>query len=240
MILMTWIRNQSFLIPIHLHQRKVMRVMDVEEEEDALGEVKELIKSITARLDRWEAERCAEDFPAFEEDAFGISTMDDDEDPEEGEDAWGGVMEQIKSLSTQLERLESEDNGEDFPVLEADVLGSSFEEDIEDFIAALVSAPDEPVVSDLKEEAMAEVDGSLFLHEISHDVFTFGVEMEDREVVPFLQNGGVLFSPNFDDYLEEEQQSPTSQLVTIGEANLYMTATNQILSWICWISKNRP
>jgi hypothetical protein len=42
-------------------------------------------------------------------------------------------------------------------------------------------------------------------------VFTFGVEMEDREIVPFLQDGGVLFSPSFDDYLEEEKQIPTSQ-----------------------------
>jgi hypothetical protein len=60
---------------------------------------------------------------------------------------------------------------------------------------------------------MVEMDCSLFLHEISHDVFTIGVEMEDREIVPFLQNVGVLFSPNFDDYLEQEQQTPTSQFV---------------------------
>jgi hypothetical protein len=214
---------------------------DPGEEEDALGEVRELVKSLSAQLDRWEVERCAEDFPAFEEDALGISTMDDDEDPREEEDALSKLMEQVKSLSARLERLESEDNVEDFPVLEADVLGGSFEEDIEDFIAVetLVSAPDEPVVSDLKEEAMVEMDCSLFLHEISHDVFTFGVEMEDREIVPFLQDGGVLFSPSFDDYLEEEQQSPTSQFADHREASLYMTTTNQILSWICWISKSR-
>jgi hypothetical protein len=50
--------------------------------------------------------------------------------------------------------LGSEDNEEDFPVLEADVLGSLFEEDIEDFtvVGTLVSAPDESIVSGLKEE----------------------------------------------------------------------------------------
>ena len=61
-----------------------------------MGEIEELIKSIAARLDRWEAKRCAEEFP----------------------------------------------------VLEADVLGGSFEEDIEDFIAveALIFMPEVPVV----------------------------------------------------------------------------------------------
>jgi len=36
-----------------------------------------------------------------------------------------------------------------------------------------------------------EVDRSFFLHEISHDVFTFGIERKDREAVPFLRDGGV-------------------------------------------------
>jgi hypothetical protein len=62
-----------------------------------------------------------------------------------------------------------------------DVLGSSTEDENEDFIAveALVSAPDELVVSYLKEESIVEEDCSLFLHDISHDVFTFGIEMKD-------------------------------------------------------------
>jgi hypothetical protein len=34
-----------------------------------------------------------------------------------------------------------------------------------------------------------EEDCSFFLHEISHDVFTFGIEEKDRETVPFLQDG---------------------------------------------------
>jgi hypothetical protein len=136
-----------------------------------------------------------------------------DEDPKEEEDALGEVMELIKSLTAKLERLEVERCAEDFPALEADVLGSPTEDDNEDFIAveALVSAPDEPVVSDLKEEAIVEEDCSLFLHEISHDVFTFGIEKKDQEIIPFLQDGGVLCSPSFDDYSDEEQQSPTSQ-----------------------------
>jgi hypothetical protein len=57
-----------------------------------------------------------------------------------------------------------------------------------------------------------EEDCSLFLHEISHDVFTFGIEKKDREIVPILQDGGVLCSPSFDDYSDEEKQSPTSHL----------------------------
>jgi hypothetical protein len=51
---------------------------------------------------------------------------------------------------------------------------------------------------------------SLFLHDISHDVFTFGIEKKERGIVPFLQVGEALFPPNFDDYLEEEQQNSTS------------------------------
>jgi hypothetical protein len=47
---------------------------DPGEEEDALGEVRELVKSLSSQLDRWEIERCVENFPAFEEDALGIST----------------------------------------------------------------------------------------------------------------------------------------------------------------------
>ena len=50
---------------------------DPEEEEDASGQVMELIKSITTRLDRWEAEQCAEDFPSFEAEALSNSTEGD-------------------------------------------------------------------------------------------------------------------------------------------------------------------
>jgi hypothetical protein len=84
----------------------------------------------------------------------------EDEDLEEDEDALGEVMELVKSLSAKLERLESEESAEDFPVLEVDVLGSSTEDDDEDFIVveALHSAPNEPVVSYLKEEAIVEED----------------------------------------------------------------------------------
>jgi hypothetical protein len=102
-------------------------------------------------------------------------------------------MELVKSLTTKLERLESEDNVEDFPVLEADVLGSSSQDDNEDFIVfeALVSTSDEHAISNLKEESIVEEDCFIFLHKISHDVFTFGIENQDQEIVPFLQDGGV-------------------------------------------------
>jgi hypothetical protein len=73
-------------------------------------------------------------------------------------------MKLVKYLSAKLERLESEESTEDFPVLEADVLGSSIEDNNEDFIIveALHYSPEVPVV------------------------------------------------PRFDDYSDEEQQSPTS------------------------------
>lgn len=111
--------------------------------------------------------------------------------------------------------MESDDNAKDFPVLEANSLGISSEDDNEYFIAveALVFASNETVISYLKEESIVEEDCSLFLHEIYHDVFTFGIENQDQEIVPFLQDGGVLCSLGFDDYSSEEQQSPTSQFV---------------------------
>ena len=97
----------------------------------ASGRVMELIKSIATRLDRWEAERCAEDFPPFEEDDFGIPTMDNYEDPREEEDALGGVMELMKSITARLDRWEVEQCAEDFPSFEADALSSSTESDYE-------------------------------------------------------------------------------------------------------------
>jgi hypothetical protein len=81
-------------------------------------------------------------------------------------------MELVKSLSAELEELKAEhecflfeENAEDFPALEEDVLGSSTEDDDEYFmvVEALYSSPEVPVV------------------------------------------------PSFDDYSDEEQQSPTSQ-----------------------------
>jgi hypothetical protein len=87
--------------------------------------------------------------------------------------------------------LEFEDNEEDFPVFEADDLSSSFEEIIEDFLDVLASAPDDPAVLDLNKESIVEEDFSFFLHEISHDVFTFWIEEKDRETIPISQDGGV-------------------------------------------------
>jgi hypothetical protein len=79
-----------------------------------------------------------------------------------------------------------------------------------------------------------EEDSSLFLHEISHDVFTFGTERKDREIVPLWP-----VVPRFEDYSDKEKQSPTSQFTTREVTNLYMIVTNQVLSWMCRISKNR-
>jgi hypothetical protein len=139
----------------------------------------------------------------------------EDEDHEEDGDALGELMELVKSFYVEIERFKSIESAEDFPILEADVLGSSIEDDNEYFIAVetLVSAPDEPSISDLKEESIVEDDCPLSLHKISHDLFTFGIEKKDREIVPFLQDGGVFFSPNSVDCFDEDKQSPTSQFV---------------------------
>jgi hypothetical protein len=145
-----------------------------------------------------------------------------DEVPREEDGALSKLMEQVKYLSAQLEGLKYEDCAEDFPVLEADALSNSFEEIVEDLLDELASTPDELVVSDQSnEEVVVEEDFSLFLHEISHDVFTFGVETEERGIVPFLQVGEALFPPDFDDYLEEEQQSPTSPFACQSSQTIY-------------------
>jgi hypothetical protein len=91
----------------------------------------ELVKSINAKLDRWEVEQCAEDFPPFEEDDFGISTMNDYKDPREEEDASGGVMELIKSITARFDSWEAKQYAEDFPSSEAEALSSSTEGDYE-------------------------------------------------------------------------------------------------------------
>jgi hypothetical protein len=50
------------------------------EEEEALRELMELVKSLSAKLERLESEESTEDFPVHEEDVPGIPTEDDDED----------------------------------------------------------------------------------------------------------------------------------------------------------------
>jgi hypothetical protein len=49
-----------------------------------------------------------------------------------------------------------------------------------------------------------EYDSSLFLQEISHYVFSSRIEMKDREIAPFFQDVGVMHSPKFDEYSDEE------------------------------------
>ena len=115
------------------------------------------------------------------------------------------LSELMISLIAQHARLKSEDNGEDFPVSKADVLDGSLEENIKEPVITLTSIPDEFVVSEQNDEVVVgEEDCSLFLHKISHDVFTFGIGKEDLEIVPFLQDEEVWCSPNFNDYSFEE------------------------------------
>jgi hypothetical protein len=117
----------------------------------------------------------------------------EDEDHEE-EDALGELTELVEYLSAEIEELKAdhdcflfEENTEDFPVLEDVFLGGPTDEgSIQDsmVVETLVSTPHKPFVSVLKEQAIVEEDSSLFLHDISHDVFTFGTEKKDPEVVP--------------------------------------------------------
>jgi hypothetical protein len=155
--------------------------------EDSLSELMEQVKYLSAQLEGLKYEDCVEDFLAWEE-----------------EDDLSKLVEQAIFPTPQCVKLESEDSEEDFPVFEADDLSSSFEEIIEDFLDALASAPDEPVVSDLNEEAIVEEDCSFLLHEISHDVFTFGIEEKDRETVPISQDGRV----------QKEEEEPEERLST--------------------------
>jgi hypothetical protein len=109
---------------------------------------------------------CCEECEGHDQD-MAVSNEDcKDKDHMEEEDALGDLMELVISLPVELERLESEERVEDFPILEVDVLDNpTDDESVEDFIAveALHPAPDVPA------------------------------------------------TPRFDDYLDEEQQSPTSQ-----------------------------
>jgi hypothetical protein len=120
-----------------------------------------------------------------------------------------------------------------------DVLDGSFEEIIEDFVSSLTSAFDELAVSDQNdEEVVVEEDCSLFLHEISHDVFTFRVETEERGIVPLLQVGEAL-SPLTLMIIWKRSNGTPHHLLLIRAASPLMTVTNQSLSSICWISKSR-
>jgi hypothetical protein len=87
--------------------------------------------------------------------------------------------------------VHSEGSEEDFSIFMADAPNTPFEEIIEDFLDALASASNEPAISELNEKSIMEEDCSFFLHKISHDVFAFGIERKDREVVPSLRDGGV-------------------------------------------------
>jgi hypothetical protein len=106
------------------------------------------------------------------------------------------VCEQVSSGTDQPPSVlrplvHSEGREEDFPVFMVDAPNTPFEEIIEDFLDVLASASNEPAISKLNEKAIMEEDCSFFLRDISHDVFSFGIERKDREAVPSLRDGGV-------------------------------------------------
>jgi hypothetical protein len=208
--------QKSFLSPPHSSASEECYGSDEDprEEGDTLSELREQVKYLSVQLERLKSEDCAEDFPAWEE-----------------EDDLSELVEQVIFPTPQCAKLESEDNEEDFPVFEADDLSSSFEEIIEDFLEALASAPDEPAVSDLNEEAIVEEDCSFFLHEISHDVFTFGIEEKDRETVLISQDGGVhgkeeepeeWLSAHFFFYPEPVNEQPPPRSVSLRQLSTHL------------------
>jgi hypothetical protein len=145
-----------------------------------------------------------------------------DEVPREEDGSLSELVVQAIFPTPQVAKLEFEGNKKDFPVFEADDLSNSFEDIIEDFLDALASAPNEPAVLDLNKESIVEDDHSFFLHEISHDVFTFGIAEKDRETVPILQDGGVhgkeeeepeeRLSVHFMFYLEPINEQPPPEI----------------------------
>jgi len=123
--------------------------------------------------------------------AAGGGGYESDEVPREEDGALSELVVQAIFPTPQCEKLESEGSRRDFPVFEVDDLRSSFEDIIEYILDALASASNEPAVLDLNEEAIVEEDCSFFLHDISHDLFTFGIEETDQETVAFSQYGRV-------------------------------------------------
>jgi hypothetical protein len=123
---------------------------------------------------------------------------------------------------------ESKDRSEYFENMDENFsLSISREESLQDMIDdstddciaidALYFSPDAPVVSDLKEEIVVEEDFSLFLQEVSHDVFSPVIEEKNQEIAHFsLQDKRVLGSPIFDEYSDEEEKIPTSHFVDLG------------------------
>jgi hypothetical protein len=87
--------------------------------------------------------------------SFASEEIYENEGYKEEGDALSELRELVKSLSTEIEQLKTEhesclfeENAKDFPVLEEDVLGSSIEDDDEDFmtVEAFHSSPEVSIV----------------------------------------------------------------------------------------------
>jgi hypothetical protein len=104
---------------------------------------------------------CCEEYKDYIQDMVVSNESGEDEGCEEEKDAFGELMELVESLSSEIERLESEQSTEDSPVFEKDDLDNPTDGDsIKYFITveALYYALDLPVVSDLNEEIMVYLD----------------------------------------------------------------------------------
>ena len=78
---------------------------------------------------------------------------------------------------------------------------------------ALYHVPYASDVSDSKEEPIVEEDLSLFMQEVSHDIFSPKIEERYRGIVHFsVQDQGALGSPIFDEYSDEEEKIHFSYL----------------------------
>jgi len=80
---------------------------------------------------------------------------------------------------------------------------------------------DASYVYDLKEELIVEEDFSPFFQEVPHDVFSPVNEEKNPEIAHFsLQKKNVFDSPIFDEYSDEEEQTPTSYFVDLRSNQL--------------------
>ena len=105
---------------------------------------------------------------------------------------------------------------------------------VDDYIAmdVLFFSHDTPVVSYLEEEIVVEEDSYFFLQDVFHNVFLPRIKEKNQEITPFLQDGGILCSPLFNECSYEEKQISTPHFSDLGIKQPDMTTMNLILMWI--------
>jgi hypothetical protein len=180
-----------------------------EEEGYTSDELVKLVQALSAKIEKLEADRAccsyegdAEDILVLETDVLGSPAYEEE------------IFADTDQKQPTFDGYPSEnDEEQSFSMLPNMIVGS-----VDDYIAmdVLFSAPDTPVVSDLEEEIVVEEDSSLFLQEVFHNVFLPRIEEKNQEITPFLQDGGILRSPLFNECSDEEQQISTPHFSDLG------------------------